>query len=611
MSSAEAVFLPCKSLDEYRAAVARFADSATSPVPVWTGARDDLLDGVALAEDVYPARGAVRPCATGVVLGDALPEPVLRAARPLALTWVTDVDDLPESGSVLVVGAYPELTAEKLRPLVDATHRSSRNLFLLTGRDVHSVSWMIAKQYAAPDARGPVGMFSALDSASPVPGVEWFGADDMRHRDIQGLALNRVWRRLLFHGNGTEDQLHLGQFTVCGLSPAGDREPGRQGPKCAFGLGCVKPEDKLVPARAVRAAELVLANCFSGPFADHGAYDPKYLGLLAAVDGPAQTVVATLFACDAQRPEVLAWLGAAERGSAARALNDRLADINPYPAFVQVGLQAPAAAHEPVVPGGEDIEDRDAAGSYLREVGGRLSGLLDSGLTAQDHPLRPRLRPLADTVLRDTVRTVTGAAPERRAALAAVAKEVTSLDLALAQRFAKHRDDPVFDFSTYFGERSVAEEWTALDAACACGGPLDGYLHRGVVPQVTDTVRGVCARCGDVYNALVGAPLLRVDTPIGGAPGTSITVRVEAVARRAGTVNLGIVPSPTIRVRVRPALRRVEVAAGRPARAEFTVEIEEDAVPQLYCLLPFAVHDLGIAVSRVYFTVAPDERERE
>ncbi|MFE3602203.1 hypothetical protein [Streptomyces sp. NPDC059142] len=607
MSSAEAVFLPCTSLDEYGAAVARFADSDAVPVPVWTGARDDLLDGVALAEDVYPGRGTIRPCATGVVLGDALPEPVLRAARPLARNWVTGVDDLPGSGSVLVVGAYPELTAARLRPLVDATHRSARNLFLLTGRDAHSVSWMIAKQYAAPDPRGPVGMFSALDPASPVPGVEWFGADDMRHRDIQGLALNRVWRRLLFHGNGTEDQLHLGQFTVCGLSPAGDRAPGRPGPKCAFGLGCVKPEDKLVPARAVRAAELVLANCFSGPLADHGAYDPKYLGLLAAVDGPARTVVATLFACDAQRPEILAWLDAPDRGSSARALNERLADINPYPAFVQVGLQVPAA-DEPAVPG-DDGRGREAAGAYLREVGGRLAGLLDSGLTPQDHPLRPRLRPLADTVLRDTVRTVTGSAPERRAALAAVVKEVTSLDLALAQRFAKHRDDPVFDFSTYFGERSVAGERTALDAACACGGPLDGYPHRGVVPQVTDTVRGVCARCGDVYNALVGAPLLRVDTPLGGAPGTSVTVRVEAVGRRAGTVNLGIVPSPTIRVQVRPSLRRVEVAAGQPARAEFTVGIEPDAVPQLYCLLPFAVQDLGIAVSRVYFTVAPDERE--
>ncbi|MFE8925816.1 MULTISPECIES: hypothetical protein [Streptomyces] len=607
MSSAEAVFLPCKSLDEYRTAVARFADSATSPVPVWIGARDDLLDGVALAEDVYVARRAVRPCDTGVILGDALPGPVLRAARPLARRWVTGVADLPESGSVLVVGAYPQLTAETLRPLVDATHRSSRNLFLLTGRDAHSVSWIIAKQHAAPDARGPVGMFSALDSASAVPGVEWFGADDMRHRDIQGLALNRVWRRLLFHGNGTEDQLHLGQFTVCGLSPAGGRAPGRQGPKCAFGLGCVKPEDKLVPARAVRAAELVLANCFSGPLAGHGAYDPKYLSLLAAVDGAAQTVVATLFACDAQRPEILAWLGATDKGNAARALNDRLADINPYPAFVQVGLQAPAA-HEPDVPDGDGSEARDAQ-SYLREVGGRLSGLLDSGLTAQDYPLRPRLRPLAETVLRDAVRTVIGSAQERRAALTAVAKEVTSVDLALAQRFAKHRDDPVFDFSTYFGERSVAEERTVLDTVCACGSPLDGYLHRGVVPQVPDTVRGVCARCGDVYNAVVGAPLLRVDAPLGGAPGRSVTVRAEAVGRRAGTVNLGIVPSPTIRVRVRPTLRRVEVAAGQPARAEFTVEIAADAVPQLYCLLPFAVHDLGVAVSRVYFAVAPDERE--
>ncbi|MFI5689877.1 hypothetical protein [Streptomyces sp. NPDC051636] len=171
------------------------------------------------------------------------------------------------------------------------------------------------------------------------------------------------------------------------------------------------------------------------------------------------------------------------------------------------------------------------------------------------------MRRLSDTLHRDLiVRTVLGSAPEGAAVLASLAEEVRSLGLALTQRFAWHRDDPAFDFSTYFGERSVVE------------GPVD------------------------------------LDSPLVASSGSSVAVRAEAVAGRSGTVNLGIVPFHTIRAQVRPVLRRVEVAAGESARAEFTVDVEPDAVPQLYSLLPYAVHDLGIAVGRVYFTVVrPDD----
>lgn len=305
--------------------------------------------------------------------------------------------------------------------------------------------------------------------------------------------------------------------------------------------------DKLIPARAIRAAELVLANCFSGALAGHAMYDPKYLILLNALDGPAQTVVATLTACDGQRPENLAWLAA----GTVEAVNERLRDINPYPAFVQAGLRSSAL-------------DRDLTGSRspqheplpLHTLGARLSGLLDSGLLGPDHPLRPRLRALSDTLLHDVVRTVVNT-PEAEEALAAVAKEATSLDLALAHRFAKHHDDPVLQFPTYFGERSVADAPVALDTPCACGRPLRAYRRRGRVPVVTDTVQVVCPRCGDVANSLIASAELTIKAADQVAAGGTLHVVVEAVARRAGTVNLGIVLPVYLDAKVGPVLRRV------------------------------------------------------
>lgn len=606
-SDSAPLFLPCPTLAEYDEAVRRlWADGPepTAAVPLWTGERVDLLDGVELAERMYLGPSAPPPCATGVVVGEPLPAPLERMARPLARRWVADPSAVPEDGSVLLVGVHADLRADAVRDLIERTYAQGQNLALLTGRDAHTLSWTVAKQYVRCAPHGEVGVISELDTGRPAPGTVWLGAADVRHQDIQDIALGRVWRRLLLHGNGKDDQLNLGQFTVCGLSPVGERRPGAAGPKCAYGLGCPKPEDKLIPARSLSAAELVLGNCFSGPLADHAMYDPKYVILLNALDGPAQTVVATLTACDAQRPENLAWLtDTAAKGNAARAINDRLGDINPYPAFVQVGLRsagpdegsagAPAPAHDATT----DLP--------LHTLGGRLSGLLDTGLLNEGYPLWTRLRGLADTLLRDTVRTVVLSPPDRAPALSALADEVKSLDLALAHRFAKHHDDPVLGFPTYFGERSVAEEPLPYAVPCGCGRPLRAYTRRGRVPAITDTVQAVCARCGDVVNSYVDGPELWVKAPDQVRPGGTLHVVVEAVTRRAGTVNLGIVLPMYLHAEVGPVLRRTEARAGEPAQVEFEIRTAPEAVPQAYYFTPYAVHDLGIATRRVHFSLTP------
>ncbi|MCW2898529.1 MAG: hypothetical protein JWO67_794 [Streptosporangiaceae bacterium] len=595
-----ALFVACETLPDFDEAVTRILsdDLDTAPIPVWSGGRTGLLDGIALAEQVYDSRRAPAPSTTGVVVGGPLPEPLRRLAEPLAHSWVPDVSHLPDSGSVLLIGAYADLRADAVQEVIDRAHAQGRALFVLTGRDVHTLSWMVAKQYGKVVPHGEVGMISELDTLPPVPGTVWLGAEEVRHQDVQSIALGRIWSRVLFHGNGKDDQLNLGQFTLCGLSPAGERQPGADGPKCAYGLGCPKPEDKLIPARRIRAAELVLGNCFSGPLADHAMYDPKYVILLDALDGPAQTVVATLTACDAQRPENLAWLtDTASRGSAAGAINERLTDINPYPSFVQIGLQSSGLTEQPALV-------REEADAALHTLGARLSGLLDSGLLNEEYPLRPRLRQLADTVLRDAVRTVLLSPPDGGSALSAIAAETKSLDLALAQRLAKHHDDPVLQFPMYFGERSVAEEPVDLDWPCTCGRPLRSYTRRGRVPVITDTVQAVCARCGDVVNSHVDAPELRVKSADRTAPGGSLHIVVEAVPRRAGTVNIGIVLPMYLNARVRPVLRRAEVRAGEIARGEFEIEMAPEATPQAYYFIPYAVQDLGISTRRVHFTLA-------
>ncbi|MFB7615822.1 hypothetical protein [Kitasatospora sp. NPDC056181] len=598
----DSLFVAHEALPDYSRAVTEWLADGTGPatIPVWTGARGDLLDGIALSRSVYAGRRAPEPADTGVIIGTSLPEAVRRLAGPLARTWVDKVSDLPDTGSVLLLGSYAELRAEAVQDTVDQTYAQDRDLFLLTGRDAHTLSWVIAKQYANAAPHGEIGMISELDTQPAAPGTVWFGAEDVRHRDIQGIALDRVWRRVLFHGNGKDDQLNLGRFTLCGLSPVGERDPDLPGPKCAYGLGCTKPEEKLIPTRRIKAAELVLANCFSGPLTDHAMYDPKYVILLDALDGPAQTVVATLTACDGARPENLAWLteSSPER-NAARAINDRLRDINPYPSFVQIGLRSGSGVEQPAV-----VAD-DGAGLPLHTLGARVSGMLNSGLLSADYPLRPRLQQLSDSMLRYAARTVVLSPLEGGPALAAIAEETKSLDLALAHRIAKHHDDPVLQFPTHFGERSTAEDPVDLDWPCACGRPLRSYTRRGRLPVIADTVQAVCARCGDVVNSPVDGTDLRVTAPDQMEAGTTLHISVTVSPHRAGTVNTGIVLPMYLNGRAVPALTRKEVRAGESARCEFAIEIAAEATPQAYYFTPYAVHDLGVSTRRVHFTVSP------
>lgn len=298
------------------------------------------------------------------------------------------------------------------------------------------------------------------------------------------------------------------------------------------------------------------------------------------------------------------------------ALNRRLADINPYPAFLQFGLESSAAqdtATGPAAPSGRTAEPHGPAADEgdddtalpLRLLGTRLSGYLGSGLLGGDHPLGRRLQQFHDHLLAYTARTNSPPEGGETAARQELAAGTASLDLALAQRLARDGADPLLDFPTYFGLRSTAEEPVDSDLLCACGRPLRVHLRRGALPVITDTVQAVCPRCGDVLNSYADAPDLRVQAAVDAVVGAGLPVAVEVTGRRAGTVNVGITLPSYLDARVRPLMRRVAVRPGEAARTELTLDLAPGAAPQAYYFTVFAVHDLGIATARVQFGLHP------
>ncbi len=173
-------------------------------------------------------------------------------------------------------GHVPRLRLDPLRPLLQRSYRAPDiGLSFLSGRDWRSLLWNVAKQYARTDGTlTRAGLFTDTDRPAPTANVHTFDDRDFERTDIQAAVLDHRWRSVVFQGHGKDDSINLGEFTICGLNPTAPRDPSALGPRCAYGLPCYKPEDKLVPLNQVRAAEVVLSACNRGPLSDLALYDP-------------------------------------------------------------------------------------------------------------------------------------------------------------------------------------------------------------------------------------------------------------------------------------------------------------------------------------------------
>jgi hypothetical protein len=597
--------------DRFRCAVKEFLDpDSAHPVPVPIEGRPDLARSLELAAHLYSGLRRPHPLDVGIVLGaDELPDGIADLARPLARRWLTERELADAAGlrrrhpgTLLLVGCYHRLTLDPVRALLLTTYRDSRQgLTLLSGRDTASLAWNIAKQYAQPSpAADAVGLFTDTDRPPHLPGVRVYDDRDFDDRDIQAEILGTRWRRVTFQGHGKDDSVNLGEFTICGRNQEVPAAPGLLGPRCAYGLPCYKPEDKLVPLHRVEAVEVVLSACNSGPLADLALYDPKYQLLLNALDGPARTVVSAVSVHDTDRPENVAWMHAALTGAdSVDTLNASLAGSHPYPAFMRFGLPDAAGSVAP-----EPAERR--LDPLVLTTGRRLTALLASDLLTPNHPLRPRLTKLARKVDQWVARPTHLADQSADEIHASLTADLQSLDHVIAEQVAADPEDDLMNYPAHFGDRSTLDPaWH--DVTCHCGRPAQEYTRRGVLPHVLDTTCVVCMRCGDVTFRLPQAPGLLAHSADEVRQGGTLEIRAELTAARTGPVRLGLFVPRYLRedTTVEPAVTKVRAPAGQPVPVGFRVHFATGTAPQAYYFTVFAVQDLAVSTARRHFGVLP------
>jgi hypothetical protein len=605
------LFTLVPDLAALRRAVSEFlSDAPRAPIPVWLGQRHDLAGSVRTANQLYSARRRPDPVECGIVLNaDELPDELLELVRPLATSWLTAQAataemERPAASSLLVVGTYAQLRMNPIRSLLLSTYgECGRHLSLISGRDVPSVGWNTAKQYAVPNpAVTAVGLFTDTDRPQPIGDVLVFDDRDFDRSDIQTEILQRQWRRVVFQGHGKDDSINLGEFTICGKNNVVDAMPGALGPRCAYGLPCYKAEDKLVPLNEVAAAEVVLSACNSGPLSDLALYDPKYQLLLNALDGPGQTVAAAVSVHDSDRPENMAWMHATAIGAdSVDTLNASLAGSHPYPAFLRFGLPDPAAMRAVTERRAEHLPDE-----LILTVGTRLNGLLAGDLLPSNHTLRPRLTKLARKVNQWVARSThqaDQAAAEIRRSLEA---DLQSLDYVIADQVVQNPETDIMDYPGYFGDRSRLDH-EVHSVTCHCGRPAQRFVKRGLLPHILDTTCVICMRCGDVTFQLPDAPELLAYAADEVAQGCELEVRLLLRAARRGPVRLGLFVPTYLRqdTQIKPAHTKLKANPGREQEVIFYVRFAPNTAPQAYYFTAFVVQDLAISTARRHFGIVP------
>ena len=608
LPSLAGIFACCEDEATYDEAVRAFGAGFRERVPVLTAGRPDLARAAASAAELYDGMCAPRAAEAGALADD---EPANALLVVLAERWISlaELEAEIAAGRVaraLVCGVHASLDVARMRPLLGAAFERGASVGVLSGRDRAALSWHVAKQWAVPRTNvRRVGLISGSDDPAEREGAEIVGAERLRNTDAQSIALHGTWRALAFQGHGKDDSVNLGEFTLCGRNPDVPADLAKTAPRCAYGWPCYKDEMKLIPARDVRAVDVLLSACHSAPLPGTEAYDAKYQLVLAALDGAARTVDAALNVHESDRGENELWLALAGRDGVdvSASINRSLAETLPSPAFWRFGM-----------PG--DVVARDArAGEVpqrLRVIARQAALLSTNGLLSARHPQRSRIAKLnarIDAYLARPARARDALSDS--AELRGICGASESLDYALAASARTLLDD-LLGFGWYYGDRSRVRPGSVSEVLCACGLTAQRFQRDGLIPQSVPTLTCVtCTRCGDVLFAEECASRIECRSARRAAPGGAVAIRVRGESACEGAVQLGVVMPPHLRehASAEPALRRVPMASPAAFDVTFTLRLARDIPAQAYHYTVFAIQNLTVSTYRHHLDVVANRTD--
>jgi hypothetical protein len=602
------LFQTTKDLAELHQLANAAADGSARTLPVYTADRPDLGAAAEVAERLYDRIHQPEPADIGILL--AVDDPVLDAAaalwRPLAREWIVWRDGEPHRPApgggaiarrIVVLAPFDALRSDAIMSLLLDAYlaRHGSAVGFITGRDSASMLWHAAKQWCGVrPGDHAVGVFTDGEKSSEDARI--VGHDRFDDFDVKATIDGRSWRRLLVRGHARDDNLNLGDYTMCGRNLAiGDDAADVLRPRCGYGAPCFKDESKLMPMNRLAAVEIVLAGCNAGPMADFALYDDKYQLHLAGIDGAARSVVSVMNYVHASgERENEAFLALGDEDDTATVLNASLKQQSTTPTFWTFGMPGrPADTRAP--------EERPPP--RMTALVETLDLLRALGEPGANHALARQIAGLSQIV-------DAGLSRNQRFSLQRLWAMSFDLDRKIIEAVVADPDDDFAHLADVVLKRSVVADGAVLRGPCCCGRPgISGTpverFERDLLARTRPSLLAtICQRCVEESFRFPQGVALVVPDELSASPGATMKVEVQLGARLEGDTFVTLVFPRYLQdtVALTPKFHR---AGPDRDTVVFQVRFSESAIAQAYHFTGFAVRDLSVSTYRKNFKMFP------
>lgn len=576
-------------------------DNLMIPIYVDKG-RTDLLSKIQFINQSNQDLKKICKCDYGFIFSDEVLD--LGKSELFCEKWIASVDEIENSSefqTIVAIGLYKDFTQGKVLQWIDFCKSQKKELFFLVGRDMSSLSWIIAKQFLESNLELPRAVFSLRNLGEyRKKDLNWqlYDGDDYQTKDIKSIIEQTNWSELLFHGHGKEDYLHLGDFTLCGANCSAEGEGGFV-PSCGNGMGCFKEDNKVINLNTVRAEKILLISCSNFPFYDCKLYNSKYNIILNAIDGFAKNIVASITVQSADNPELDELICDTSINNIGVRLHEKLDDMQPFASIINIGLPA------------TELSKKEVVGTHrltplTKTILSRISLYVSSGMLSKEHPIYK----LSQKILQDynpiTRRGIYGVTDRQVSEFEqSVVNRVNPLTKKIGELMVASLNDELHGFSGYSALRSIKDKNSVVVGICSCGKRSYRCEYEPEIPTIFRIESIYCYKCGEKLTGMTEMPQVVFSCDERNKEGLVVNYEFSITPQQRGDVFWTILLPSAIEDKciTKRELHKIKFKSIRTEKIVGKIEFDESIKIQGYWMKVLVMQNAGISISRAFFNL--------
>ncbi len=560
--------------------------------------REDLLKiSRNLSMNDYMFKQIVK-CDLGMILSREVMSYTMNA--DFCRKWIDTLEEMKQASTLLIIGLYKDFTQKKVLEILEHCRAQGIAVYLLLGRDLSSLSWMVSKQFLRSNAK-KCGVFSYKKLPQfKQRTVAWnlFGSQELSVENIKEILERNKWNVLVFHGHGKEDHLNLNDFTLHGFNRC-IKWDGKFAPSWGHpGQKFFKDEKKAIMLSSIKAEKVFLLSCSNFPFSDARLYGARYNLVLNAIDGVVRNIVASLAVQSADLPELSLILQESDMNNISDQLQESLSDIQPFVSLVTIGLPDEIPAKKMSSPVARETD-------LTKLILSRLSIFSSSTMLDSTHPIKKWARKILTETMQYTRRGTIGTESEDTEKFEKeLRNRVNPFSKEMGMLFQKNSSDQLADFDSFNIYRSVMNKSSISDVTCDCGRIAKNCDYLPETSNVFKLNATYCYLCGDKLVSMIGMPQIKFSCDEYNEKGLQINYKIEITPQYKGDVFILVqVPRYIEKYVEKTQLKKICFNTLRTVVIDGKIKIDKDIPLQSYYLKLIVIQNAGLAISRCFFNL--------